>query len=125
MWGCRGDSEHPLLVFFGTVNGTFLLHKRKVGLRERPSHRDAVKTPNNRAEAVTVFCVACGAVLSTDGKYPKVAGTIAMRPRPSTLFRYSGGCGPLGARPNPRGRETRKPNMIPVGGGVPDDPLIR
>ena len=34
--GCRGDSEHPLLVFFGTVNGTFLLHKRKVGLRERP-----------------------------------------------------------------------------------------
>ena len=32
LWGCRGDSEHPLLVFFGTVNGTFLLHKRKVGL---------------------------------------------------------------------------------------------
>ena len=26
---------------------------------------------------------ACGAVLSTDGKYPKVAGTIAMRPEPT------------------------------------------
>jgi len=76
LWGAGGDSEHPLLVFFSTVNGTFLFRKRKVGLKERPSHRDAVKTPNSRAEAVTVFCVACGAVLSTDGKYPKVAGVL-------------------------------------------------
>ena len=65
-----GCATHGTAVpIFGTVNGTFLLHKRKVGLRERPSHRDAVKTPNNWAEAVTVFSVACGAVLSTDGKY--------------------------------------------------------
>ena len=32
--GAGGDSEHPLLIFFGTVNGTFLLHKRKVGLEQ-------------------------------------------------------------------------------------------
>ena len=80
-----GCATHGTAVpIFGTVNGTFLLHKRKVGLRERPSHRDAVKTPNNRAEAVTVFSVACGAVLSTDGKYPKVAGALSMCPRPLT-----------------------------------------
>ena len=85
--GCRGDSEHPLLVFFGTVNGTFLLHKRKVGLRECLSHRDAVKMPNNRAEAVTVLCVACGAVLSTGGKYPKTAGAFRCAPVPWRLLK--------------------------------------
>ena len=68
----------------------------------------ASSTRNRYLLYARIFSVgACGAVLSIDGKYPKVAGTIAMRPRPSTLFRYSGGPDPLGAQPNPRRGEGR------------------
>ena len=74
--GGTQSPEPPFSLVPSTARSLFGGTKRECGVGTVGSGRSHALTDRSKYKA-------CGAVLSTDGKYPKVAGTIAMRPRPT------------------------------------------